>query len=496
MSGQLQGVREISGLFNIFFAFKGIPYAEPPVGDLRFKNPVPHKGWSGVRDASNHGDHCPNDGLSGIGAGGHENCLFLNVYTPNLTGNLSVMVCNQLIKNDCVLFKYLFVRQVWIHGGAFIIGDGNDLIYGADLLVRENVIVVTLNYRLSSLGFLSTGDKHAQGNYGLKDMVVALKWVKKNIAAFGGNGGRITIFGQSAGSVAIHLLLVAGKHKGLFHQAIMQSGTALAPFALRTNPLERAEALGHSLRLQFNSTETLIEQLRTVDFRQILNAERGLFSMDHPLGLRPFDFVPCVEPEGSLEEVLLSDEPINLMLNGTYRNVSIPLIIGTTSNEGLLMVRQTLLDRRVFDDYNRDDSSLVPLSFNLSNLSSNSTIIKEVADKFKSIYFNGQNLSSETIEGWAQYHTDAQFKFPADRTLKIIAETATKPIYYYNFSFEGALNFLKTLLFLRGYPGVCHADDIFYLFTTRLPIPVWPSDHALTIRRRYIRLFTNFVKYG
>lgn len=128
-----------------------------------------------MRDASRHRSHCPNDGIGGIGAGGEEDCLFLNVYTPNLVGNLSVMF--------------------WIHGGAFIIGDGNSLVYGPDLLLRENVIVVTMNYRLSALGFLSTGDKHAQGNYGLKDMVMALKWVNENIAAFGGNPRRITVFG-------------------------------------------------------------------------------------------------------------------------------------------------------------------------------------------------------------------------------------------------------------------------------------------------------------
>lgn len=382
---------------------------------------------------------------------------------------------------------------MWIHGGAYVIGDGNDLVYGADLLVRDNVVVVTLNYRLSSLGFLSTGDKNAQGNYGLKDMVVALKWVKENVVAFGGNPEKITVFGQSAGSVSIHYLLLAGKHEGLFHQAIMQSGTALAPFAFQTDPLKRAEDLGHRLNINFNSTESLIQGLRNVSFRAILSAERGLFSMDNPLGLRPFDFVPSAEPADSEEEILIPDDPINLMLNGDFSNLTIPIIIGTTSNEGLLQVREYLLDREVFNRYNQNDNFLVPLSYHLPE---NSSSVKEIADKFKSIYFNGQNLSDDNINGFAEYHTDAQFKFPTDRTIKIIADNATQPIYYYNFSYDGALNFLKTLLFLRSYPGVCHADDIFYLFTTKLPIPVWPTDHATTVRRRYIRLFTNFAKYG
>jgi len=215
--------------------------------------------------------------------------------------------------------------------------------------------------------------------------------------------------------------------------------------------------------------------------------------MDSPLALRSFDFVPTVEPADSQEEILLSDDPTNLMLNGTYQNISIPLIIGTTSNEGLLMVRQYLLDRDVFNQYNADDSFLVPLSFNLSN---NSPSVEEVADEFRSMYFEGKNISSATMNGWSQFHTDAQFKFPTDRTIKHIAGTSTEPIYYYNFSYEGAFNVVKTLLLLGSHAGVCHADDIFYLFTTGIPIPVWPNSHALTIRRRYIRLFTNFAKYG
>lgn len=458
-------------MFYTYYSFKGIPYAAAPVGALRFRNPAPPKSWSGVRDASSHGNHCPNDGLSGIGAGGHEDCLFLNVYTPNLTGNLPVMF--------------------WIHGGAFVIGDGNTLVYGPDLLVRENVIVVTINYRLSSLGFLSTADKNAQGNYGLKDMVMALRWVKKNIARFGGNPDQVTVFGQSAGSVAIHLLLLSNMSRGLFKQAIMQSGSALSPFALQTNPRVRAEDIGKKLGLAFNSTETLMKQLREVDFRKILRVERSLLQMDKPLGLRAFDFVPTVEPADSTEEVFLADDPINIMMNGSYQNV--PIIIGTTSNEGLLMVREYLLDGSVFERYNKNPDFFVPLSFNLQK---NSTNVKEVADAFKSLYFNGMQLSEDKLEEWAEFHTDAQFKFPTDRTIKYFAQTSPHPIYYYDFSFEGNLNFLKTLLFLRGYDGACHADDIFYLFNPSFPIPVWPNDHALTVRRRYIRLFTNFAKFG
>lgn len=182
--GQVRGVEERTSLFgDRYFSWKGIPFAEPPVGNLRFSDPVAHRGWTGIRDASQHGDSCA---VSGIirDQRGSEDCLFLNVYTQSIIDKRPVMV--------------------WIHGGAFILGSGDDAMYGPDYFVTEDVVYVTINYRLGILGFLSTGDRHAPGNYGMKDMVMALKWVKANIVNFGGDPDNITIFGESAGGVAVH----------------------------------------------------------------------------------------------------------------------------------------------------------------------------------------------------------------------------------------------------------------------------------------------------
>lgn len=179
------------------------------------------------------------------------------------------------------------------------------------------------------------------------------------------------------------------------------------------------------------------------------------------------------------------------MIEGKFRTV--PTIIGTTSKEGLLMVRQYLLNNKVFQEYNADDSFLVPLSYELPR---NSSHVLTVAKAFRETYFDGEKLSKEKLNGWATYHTHAQFEFPMWRVIKLMVQKSTDPLFVYNFSYSGNLNFLKTLLFLRGYEGVCHADDIFYLFSPSFPIPLWPTDHALTVRRRYIRLFTNFAKFG
>lgn len=197
-------------------AFLGLPYAAPPVGDLRWKAPQQALPWTGVRDATRFGARCEQwhiwDDYIFQDAGPSEDCLFVNVYTPakaKFGGKLPVMV--------------------WIHGGGFIAGAGSEPRYSDSPLVDRGVVLVTLNYRLGVFGFLATDDLarenggHA-GNYGLMDMAAALQWVKANIAAFGGNPKNVTIFGESAGSFAVSALTAAPSAKGLFEKVIGESG--------------------------------------------------------------------------------------------------------------------------------------------------------------------------------------------------------------------------------------------------------------------------------
>lgn len=182
--GQVLGTEERIGLLgDRYFSWKGIPYAEPPVGNLRFREPVAHRGWTGVRNASAHGESCPSSGWLADKAG-DEDCLFLNVYSTSIIDRRPVMV--------------------WIHGGSFTGGSGDDGLYGPDHLITEDVVIVTINYRVGVLGFLSTGDRHAPGNQGMKDMILALRWVQNNILNFGGDPDNVTIFGESAGGCAVH----------------------------------------------------------------------------------------------------------------------------------------------------------------------------------------------------------------------------------------------------------------------------------------------------
>ena len=210
-TGLLQGATEYN--MNVF---KNIPYAAPPVGDLRWRPPQPAASWNGTRDASKFGNSCPQPNLKnenrGLGLPGNEDCLTLNVFTPQQPGkDLPVMV--------------------WIHGGALQLDGARDPLYTPINLVKNGVIVVTFDYRLGSLGFFANKELIAEakakgepvGNYGTMDQIAVLKWVKRNIAAFGGNPNNVTIFGESAGGRSVTWLMVSDAAKGLFHRAIAES---------------------------------------------------------------------------------------------------------------------------------------------------------------------------------------------------------------------------------------------------------------------------------
>eukprot|EP00794_Sanderia_malayensis_P000226 gene220-841_t len=210
--GQCQGTQKSTVAGNVD-VFKGIPFAKPPVGALRFQAPQDTT-WTGLLNATKFGHVCPQFEEMVLKKNvGNEDCLTLNIYRPsNVTGHLPVMV--------------------WIHGGGYVNGAG--MFYDSSILsTMHNVIVVTINYRLGILGFLNIPGTDLKGNYGMLDQVHALRWVKKNIRSFGGDPGKVTIFGESAGSSSVSLLTVSPliRNEGLFLRAISQSGVATAPWA-------------------------------------------------------------------------------------------------------------------------------------------------------------------------------------------------------------------------------------------------------------------------
>lgn len=229
--------------------FKGIPYAEPPVGDLRWRAPQPARPWSGVRDARNFGNRClsalENDPVPGTPRS--EDCLTLNVWTAaeSVAEKLPVMV--------------------WLHGGGFQFGAGSDATTDGARLAQKGVVLVSVNYRLGVLGFLAHPEldgEGASGNYGLQDQLAALRWVRDNIAFFGGDAENVTLFGESAGAMAVGILMASPLAHGLFHKAIGQSG---AFWDGKYGPLESfAESRARGIAFQHKMGAGSIADLRAM----------------------------------------------------------------------------------------------------------------------------------------------------------------------------------------------------------------------------------------
>jgi para-nitrobenzyl esterase len=239
-------VRTAAGLVrgtaaNRVRSFLGVPYAEPPLGELRWSAPRPHPAWTGIRDATQAGASCPQTIPVINLKSGDEDCLFVNVHTPSPPPSTALPV------------------MVWIHGGGFTSGDGLQFggTDGSDVVRRSGVVVVSMNYRLGPLGFMAhrqlsrfypNTSAATSGNYGFQDQIAALQWVQHNIAAFGGDPGNVTIFGESAGGWSVCLHLVAPQSAGLFQRAIVQSGICTAPLptlgAMEEQGQRFAEKLG------------------------------------------------------------------------------------------------------------------------------------------------------------------------------------------------------------------------------------------------------------
>lgn len=310
-------------------AFKGVPYARPPVGPLRFQAPEPMKRWRGTRSATAYGPAAPQVGpvnrviRSVIGATGSkqsQDCLYLNVWTPACDGKRRPVM-------------------VWIHGGAFILGSGSTPVYaGWRLAQRGDVVVVTINYRLGVLGFLNwnslvAGDGRPPANLGIRDQVAALEWVHDNIEGFGGDPENVTVFGESAGAMSAATLLAVPRAKGLFHRAILQSGAAhnvsSSDLAARVGE-QFIETLEISGDPQKQLTELSVTELMRSQAR--ISARVGLED-----GIMAWQ--PCVDGD------LIPEQPIPAIGHGTGADV--PILIGTNRDEFKLFM---VSDRIRLDD--------------------------------------------------------------------------------------------------------------------------------------------------
>ena len=302
-------------------AFKGIPYAAPPVGALRWRPPQPAPSWEGVRACEAFGPACPQPKIPFVQLRERqsEDCLYLNVWTGAREPGAKLPV------------------MVWIHGGSLVFGSGAQEVYDGAALARLGVVVVTINYRLGPFGFLAhpalsqESPRRVSGNYGLLDQVAALEWVNRNIAAFGGDPGCVTIFGESAGGGSVQALLLSPLARGLFQRAIVQSAASVTqPLRGGAAGAESAEATGErfAAALGLSPEGDVLAALRARSEAELLACSDSQPEAITPRGVR---FGSCVDGW------VLPDDPLALVAAG--KQADVPLLIGTTADEGTLFVR-------------------------------------------------------------------------------------------------------------------------------------------------------------
>jgi para-nitrobenzyl esterase len=323
-SGTVRGL--VVGDKKDVYVYKGIPYAAPPVGERRWKSPEPISAWQGVRDCFEFGAACPQKTVPlfssipemAIRAPFSEDCLFLNVWTP----------AERKAEKLPVLY--------WIHGGGFVMGAASQPLYDGEELARLGCVVVSINYRLGLFGFLAhpalgqESNEKVSGNYGLLDQIEGLRWVQRNISAFGGDPNHVAIFGESAGGMSVLCLMVAPQAKGLFHAAVAQSPAGMNLMRLREAHYgqEAAESAGQRFIAAGGLGASVdAAQLRRIDTKSLVQSGPSEAPPGGPLRLKPLSLMlgPIVDGH------VIPDGPDALFAAG--RQHGVPMIIGNTKQE-------------------------------------------------------------------------------------------------------------------------------------------------------------------
>jgi len=435
-SGPVEGLED-DGVFS----YRGIPYAAPPVDDLRWKPPVDPEPWTETLEATEKGNICPQVAFLGLPSPGFipsEDCLYINIDTPTEGSDLPVMV--------------------WIHGGGFTVGEGIQADGGTvgDLIARQaDTVVVSMNYRLGQLGFLAHSDlteesaDAASGNYGLMDQTAALEWVRENIAGFGGDPNNVTIFGESAGAFSVCSHLASAKSAGLFGKAIIQSGSCERPWST----LEAAETQGDAFAeaLGCDSEDDVLACMRAKPWADVLAA------LPQPPN---FGFTPSDEPGGSWGPILdgsfFTEQPRESFATGNFNQV--PTLAGFTREEARLFVWIGGLADPTFEV---TEENYVDLIAHL--LGGNTALAERVAEEYPLEDY------SEPAVALAAVATDTIFRCPGKGEVARLA--AFTPTYLYQFEYPDGHSQLEVALpFIPGAElpsydlAAFHGADIPYVF--------------------------------
>ncbi|XP_077354985.1 neuroligin-2a isoform X1 [Festucalex cinctus] len=497
--GKLRGIKkdlnnEILGPVEQYL---GVPYATAPIGDRRFQPPEAPGSWQEIRNATQFAPVCPQnvhgvlpeimlpvwftdnlDVAAGYIQNQSEDCLYLNVYVPTEDGPLTKKHDESAAnkpRDEDIRDRRKKPVMLFIHGGSYMEGTGN--MFDASVLAAYgNVIVVTMNYRLGVLGFLSTGDQSAKGNYGLLDQIQALRWLNENIGHFGGDPERITIFGSGAGASCVNLLILSHHSEGLFHRAIAQSGTAISSWSVNYQPLKYTKILARKVGCTYSETADLVDCLRRKNFRELVD-------QDIQPARYHIAFGPVVDGD------VVPDDPEILMQQGEFLNYD--MLIGVNQGEGLKFVD---------DSEDNDGISAAAFDYTISNFVDNLYGYPE-----------GKDILRETIKfmytDWADrdngdmrrktllaLFTDHQWVAPAVATAKLHAEFQS-PVYFYTFYHHCQTETRPE------WADAAHGDEIPYVFGVPMigATDLFPcnfSKNDVMLSAVVMTYWTNFAKTG
>ncbi|KAJ0169674.1 hypothetical protein K1T71_014859 [Dendrolimus kikuchii] len=446
--GVIRGLFSESGNVSRFL---GIPYAlvdeENPFAPAR-----PHPGFTEPYDA--HSDHiiCPQVKVDG-NADGEFQCLRLHIYVPNTaTTNKAVLV--------------------WIHGGAFVRGDGGSELYAPTYLVNKDVIFVAINYRIDIYGFLCLDMPEVPGNQGFKDQKLALRWIKDNIEAFGGDPNKITLFGESAGGMSVNVHLINNDEK-LFSQAIIQSGPALTPRMIvestNTIPIIIANELGYN-------TDDLLAALAFLSAQEpaVVTTKSQELMFTNPFNPNPPIVKPCVEKMFKGVDNFLVDYPLNIKSSLIQ---SIPVMIE-------MLFQYGNRPAEFFENYSFDSTLGLGMT----------TLNQSVVRILRNFYIGDEPLGNDIRNLLTDFSSDFSFGYQTERQIRQFIEQEASDVYYYVFSYDGERNFNKISTNVTA-EGASHADELGYLFDMRMFLDA-KNERDMLMLERMTTLWTNFAKYG
>ncbi|XP_075214239.1 esterase E4-like [Lycorma delicatula] len=435
-------------------AYLSIPYAKPPVGKLRFKTPVEPDSWPEERSATSELPICPQldtDPITGTRKViGQEDCLYLNVFKPKIiesTRPLPVIV--------------------YICGGGFSKGSSSLKDYGPEILLDKDIILITFNYRLDILGFLSTGDKEAPGNFGFKDQVAVLRWVRQNVKHFGGDPERVTVYGHSSGGASVHFHLLSPMSKGLFHKAISGSGIMYMLYPDTTGAIiEHTKLLGEFVKCPTDVTALLVKCLQQLPVDELFRElEKFKVWRTHPTLV----FGPTVESETEGMEEFITLKSL------TNYSSFVPWMMGFASEDGLFITAELSQNSSALSDLDNKFKRLAPMLFRYEYRSDK----EHITELMKKFYLSENKISRETIPQLTNMFTDAIL---LNGILKSLVQYKG-PVYLYYFNHRGQYSNIdgviskshpqnfkdEIMLYLKR--GVSHGDELQYIFPQLKSLP-------------------------